>query len=178
MRPTRLLAPTVAAGLALATAAPVAAAPPARTTILDAVVATVTDTGEFSELAAAADRLGLADQGGLLDGRRQLTVSAPTNAAFEALYGALGVDGVDEIPLDVLAAVVRYHVAPGERTAADVIASDQVNTLQKGDRIPVSFDGEVVTLDEATVVLADLDVDNGVIHVIDAVMLPGSLGLG
>ncbi len=71
--------------------------------------------------------------------------------------------------------ILLYHVAPGERLADDVISSTQVNTLLKGEKIPVEvLPGPVVHLDEATY-KGSVDVDNGVIHVIDAVMLPSSV---
>lgn len=163
----------LASALAAASAMPAAAAPPERTTIAD--VAASSD--DFEILTAAATALGLADA---LDGNRQFTVFAPTDAAFvqaagvatedeviPALLGAFGAETVTEILL--------YHVAPGDRQPEDVISSSQVNTLLKGEKIPVSFDGATLMLDNATY-QATVDVDNGVIHVIDEVMLPSSLG--
>jgi uncharacterized surface protein with fasciclin (FAS1) repeats len=136
--------------------------------IVDAAVQVNTTTGEFDHLIAAVDRAGLLET---LDGNRQFTVFAPTDAAFEELFGILGVDGVDEIPLDTLTAVLLYHVAPGERFSGDVVAAERIRTLQRGFIEPSVVAG-VAYVDDAAIVAADIDVANGVIHVIDAVLLP------
>ena len=100
--------------LASLVAAPVAARQ-SRSTIVDTAIAVNASTGEFDHLIAAVVRAGLVDT---LDGRRQFTVFAPTDAAFESLFAALGVTGVDQIPLDTLRAVLLYHVAPGRAASA------------------------------------------------------------
>ena len=173
----RTLSATLLAGmLAVGAAVPAVAGPPERTTIVDAALAVNADTGEFSQLIAAAGALDLVDT---LDGKRQFTLFAPTDAAFFALYDAVGVADLDglvaALGVDTVRDVVLYHVAPGDRQPADVISASQVNTLTKREKIPVSFDGTTLQLDEATYV-GTVDVDNGVIHVIDAVMLPSFLG--
>lgn len=153
--------------LASLLAAPVAARP-ARSTIVDTAVAVNASTGEFDHLIAAVVRTGLVDT---LDGRRQFTVFAPTDAAFESLFLALGVTGVDQIPLDTLRAVLLYHVAPGERFSADVLDSSRIRTMSKDFLYP-SIRSGAPYLNDARIVAADIDVSNGVIHVIDAVLLP------
>ena len=126
-------------------------------------------SGEFDELIAAASRAGLV---GALDGNRQLTVFAPTDAAFQELYEALGVGGVEDIPLDTLRAVLLHHVAPGERLSGDVLGSTRIRTLN-GDFVRPSVSGGAAFIDGAQIVLPDVDVSNGVIHVIDSVLVPG-----
>jgi transforming growth factor-beta-induced protein len=153
--------------LASLVAAPVAARQ-SRSTIVDTAIAVNTSTGEFDHLIAAVVRTGLADT---LDGRRQFTVFAPTDAAFETLFAALGVTGVDQIPLDTLRAVLLYHVVPGERLSSDVLDSTRLRTLSKGFIYPTLRAGAPY-VNDARIVAADIDVSNGAIHVIDAVLFP------
>ena len=148
-------------------AAPVAARQPGPT-IVGAAIAVNQQTGEFDDLIAAVVRAGLVDT---LNGNRQFTVFAPTDAAFEQLFAALGVSGVDEIPVDTLKAVLLYHVAPGERFSGDVLSSDRIRTMSKGFLVPSVHDGSA-WVNDARIVAPDIDVSNGVIHVIDKVLLP------
>ncbi|TFG66580.1 MAG: fasciclin domain-containing protein [Thermomicrobiales bacterium] len=154
----------IAVGIA---AAPVAARQPGPT-IVEAAIAVNADTGEFSQLIAAVSRAGLVDT---LNGNRQFTVFAPTDAAFEALYGVLGVNGVDQIDLATLKGVLLYHVAPGERFSDDVLGASRVRMLSKSFTYP-SLDGSTPYINNAQILIPDIDVSNGVIHVIDAVLLP------
>jgi len=96
---------------------------------------------------------------------------APTDAAFETLFAALGITGVDQVPLDTLRAVLLYHVVPGERLSSDVLDSTRLRTLSKGFIYPTLQAGAPY-VNDARIVAADVDVSNGVIHVIDAVLLP------
>jgi len=166
-RITTILLAAVAASTLIA--APVAARQPGST-IVDTALAVNEASGEFDELIAAVSRAGFV---GTLNGNRQFTVFAPTDAAFEALYDALGVSSVDDIPVDTLRAVLLHHVAPGERFSGDVVASTRVRTLNRDFVVP-SVDGGAAYVDGAQILLADVDASNGVIHVIDAVLLPGS----
>jgi uncharacterized surface protein with fasciclin (FAS1) repeats len=158
---------SVAAIAAALAAGPVSARQPGPT-IVGTAIAVNEATGEFDELIAAVSRAGLV---GVLDGNRQLTVFAPTDAAFAALYEALGVDGVDEIPLETLRAVLLHHVSPGERFSGDVVGSTRVRTLN-GDFVVPSVAGGDAYVDGAQILMADVDASNGVIHVIDTVLLP------
>ena len=163
---------TLIAGALIASAlvaAPVAARQPGST-IVETAIAVNAATGEFDELIAAVSRAGFV---GTLNGNRQFTVFAPTDAAFEALYDALGVSGVDDIPVDTLRAVLVHHVAPGERFSGDVVGSNRIRTLNRDFVVP-SVDGGNAYVDGAQILAADVDASNGVIHVIDAVLLPGS----
>jgi transforming growth factor-beta-induced protein len=166
MRRIALMAASAALLLGIS-AGPVAARQPGPT-IVGAAVAVNAQTGEFDHLIAAVVRAGLV---GTLDGNRQFTVFAPTDAAFEDLFAALGVDGVDEIPLDTLRTVLLYHVAPGERLSGDVISSSRIRTIGKGFLSPSVHDGSA-WINDARIVMPDVDVSNGVIHVIDKVLLP------
>jgi transforming growth factor-beta-induced protein len=166
MRRIALMAASAALLLGIS-AGPVAARQPGPT-IVGAAVAVNAQTGEFDHLIAAVVRAGLV---GTLDGNRQFTVFAPTDAAFEDLFAALGVDGVDEIPLDTLRTVLLYHVAPGERLSGDVISSSRFRTIGKGFLSPSVHDGSA-WINDARIVMPDVDVSNGVSHVIDKVLLP------
>ena len=162
----RLVALGAAGLLALAIAAP-ASARTNGSSIVDTAIAVNQSTGEFDHLIAAVVR---ADLVATLDGNRQFTVFAPTDAAFEDLFDALGVSGVNDIPVSTLRAVLLYHVAPGERFAADVVSSSRIRTVSKGFLWP-SVNGGVY-INDAQVIAADIDVSNGVIHVIDQVLIP------
>jgi uncharacterized surface protein with fasciclin (FAS1) repeats len=137
-------------------------------TIVETAIAVNAQTGEFDDLIAAVVRAGLADT---LDGHRQLTVFAPTDAAFERLFAALGVSGVDEIPVATLRSVLLYHVAPGNRDSTSVLDSTRIRTLSKGFVVPSVHDGSA-WINGARILLPDVHASNGVIHVIDAVLLP------
>ena len=136
------------------------------------------DNEDFSILAEAVVFAGL---DGTLDGRRQFTVFAPTNDAFEALLDALELTA-DELFVEenkeLVKEILLYHVAPGNRDSEAVTTADQINTLQ-GYFIKVNEDNGsfFVGNDEngfAQITDVDINASNGVIHVIDAVMLPPS----
>jgi len=149
-------------------AVPAVQAREAGPTIVGAALAVNAENGEFSHLIAAVQRAGLVDT---LNGNRQFTVFAPTDAAFDRLFAALGVSGVDDIPVATLRAVLLHHVAPGQRFSGDVLASTRIRMLDKSFVHPAIVGG-VPTIDGALIVAADIDVSNGVIHVIDQVLLP------
>ena len=134
-------------------------------TIVD--VASAND--DFSTLVAA---LGAADLVETLEGDGPFTVFAPTDAAFEALPAGL----VDKLLLpenkDVLVAILTYHVVAGKVMAADVTAGDVASV--QGENITVATDGGV-KVNTANVVTTDVEASNGVIHVIDAVIVPPSI---
>lgn len=164
----RLTALGIAGLLALAVAGP-ASARTNSPSIVDTAIAVNASTGEFDHLIAALVR---ADLVATLDGNRQFTVFAPTDAAFEDLFDALGVSDVSDIPVGTLRAVLLYHVAPGERFAEDVVSSSRIRTVSKGFLWP-SLAGGNAYVNDAQILATDIDVSNGVIHVIDRVLLPG-----
>jgi uncharacterized surface protein with fasciclin (FAS1) repeats len=132
-------------------------------------IAEIAASGEdFTILAAALDAAGLTEA--LSNGEITVTVFAPTDAAFEALP-----EGVLETLLlpenrDQLAQILTYHVVDGEVFSTDLV-SGEVDTLA-GTPITVMVGEEMVTINEASVVTADIKASNGVIHVIDSVLLP------
>jgi uncharacterized surface protein with fasciclin (FAS1) repeats len=122
----------------------------------------------FSTLVTALDAAGLVEA---LQGEGPFTVFAPTNDAFDALpEGALDALLVDT---EALADVLLYHVADGKAMAADVVELDgqKVETLL-GQYLDIMIDGDAVMVDDAKVTVADIEASNGVIHVIDVVLLP------
>ena len=166
----RLILSVTAAALAIGmVAGPVAArtAPPAN--IVDiAVAASKADPGEFKTLVAAvlaADPAVLAT----LSKQRQLTVFAPTDAAFAKL--GLNAGNVGTLPKAALTNILLYHVAPGARYAADVVSSSQIRTLERGF-LKVSIMGDDAYVNESKIVATDIKATNGVIHVIDTVLMP------
>ena len=128
------------------------------------IVDTAVAAGNFGTLAAALQAAGLVDT---LQGKGPFTVFAPTDAAFAKIPKA----DLDALLKDKakLTAVLTYHVVPGKVMAADVKAG-QVKTVQ-GSALTVATAGGV-TVDNAKVVKTDVVADNGVIHVIDSVVLP------
>ncbi|WP_192347278.1 fasciclin domain-containing protein [Algoriphagus sp. Y33] len=136
-----------------------------------AVENTTASTPEFTQLVAALTRADLVDavSGGVED---NLTVFAPTDAAFEDLYVALGVDGVEDIPLDVLTNVLLYHVVPSRAFSQDLRDGATLPTLLEGETLTVDLPG--LTINERGLVASMLNIHatNGVIHVIDQVIIP------
>lgn len=134
----------------------------------EAIVDVIQNDGRFSTLAVAIDSAGLAET---LYGEGPFTIFAPTDEAFAALpEGTL-----DELLLpenrDQLREVLLHHVADGSVLAADAGAMANITPLA-GDGLTVAAEGETVMIGEATVTEADVEAGNGVIHVIDAVLLP------
>lgn len=134
------------------------------------IVETADAAGSFKTLLAAAKAAGLVEA---LSGPGPLTVLAPTDEAFKALGST-----VDELlkpeNKEKLAGILKYHVIAGAVKAEDVVKLDGkgVKTLQ-GAEIKISVkDGRVLLNDKATVTKTDIEASNGVIHVIDAVILP------
>ena len=139
------------------------------------VPATVVDiaasSDDFSTLVAA---LTAADLVETLQGEGPFTVFAPTNAAFEQALADLGLTAEELLASEDLAGILTYHVVPGTILAADAIAADgtEIDTVN-GDTIEVSVVDGNVMVDGATVTAVDLVAGNGVVHVIDSVILPG-----
>ena len=129
------------------------------------IVETAVAAGEFKTLAAALDKAGLVST---LKGKGPFTVFAPTDAAFAKVPKA----DLDALLADKakLAAVLTYHVVPGTVMAKDV-KSGKVASVQ-GSELTLANSGAGVTVDGAQVVKADIVADNGVIHVIDRVVVP------
>jgi len=135
------------------------------------IVETAVAAGDFTTLAAALEAAGLVET---LQGDGPFTVFAPTDAAFETALSDLGLTA-DELLADteLLTSVLTYHVVEGEYPAADVVGLDgQAVPTVNGAEVEISVDGEMVMVNEATVTTPDVFATNGVIHVIDQVLLP------
>jgi uncharacterized surface protein with fasciclin (FAS1) repeats len=132
------------------------------------IVDTAVAAGQFNTLAAALKAAGLVDT---LKGPGPFTVFAPTDEAFAKLPKGTVEDLLKPENKAKLAAVLTYHVVPGKVMAADVVKVTQATTVQ-GGAIKVSAAGGKVMVDNATVVKTDIAASNGVIHVIDSVILP------
>ena len=149
-----------------------AQAAPKGNTIVDVALAANAQTGEFSILIAA---LKAADPAVLrtLSGNGQFTVFAPTDAAFVSLLNELGLSATELLSNKALVTqVLLYHVARGNRDSADVLASSRIRTLQGGF---LAQNGGILTDASgrsANIVAVDIKASNGVIHVIDRVVLP------
>jgi uncharacterized surface protein with fasciclin (FAS1) repeats len=130
------------------------------------IVETAIAAGSFKTLATALGAAGLVDT---LKGAGPFTVFAPTDEAF----GKLPRGTVDGLLKDraKLTAVLTYHVVPGKVMAKDVVKLSRAKTVQ-GQEIAIRATNGTVHVDNATVVKADVEAANGVIHVIDTVILP------
>ena len=151
----------------VATAIASIASAPARATGTD-VVDTAVATGQFKTLAAALDGAGLVS---ILKGPGPFTVFAPTDAAFAKLPAGTVDDLLKPENKARLAAILTYHVVPGRVTAAEVARLEEAETVN-GETVDVRADGGSVMVNDAKVTAADVTASNGVIHVIDTVILP------
>jgi uncharacterized surface protein with fasciclin (FAS1) repeats len=136
------------------------------------IVETAKGAGTFGTLLAAAEAAGL---GEALATGKDLTVFAPTDDAFKALPAGTVEDLLKPENKDKLAAILKYHVVPAKVMAADIAdGKSEVKTMKEaGDNmIEVMKGADGVTVDGAKVTQADIAADNGVIHVIDKVILP------
>ena len=129
------------------------------------IVDTAVGAGSFTTLVAAVQAAGLVST---LKGPGPFTVFAPTDAAFAKLPAGTVEGLLADIPK--LTAVLTYHVVPGRVMAADVMKLTSAKTVQ-GQSVAIDTTNGV-HIDGATITLADISTDNGVIHVIDSVILP------
>ena len=130
-----------------------------------------TEDGRFTTLVAAVEAAGLAET---LSGEGEFTVFAPTDDAFAALPEGT-VESLLEDPQGALKDILLYHVLGQVVPAADVVNYEGAETVQ-GENVAIAVvDGEVVLNDSAKVVITDIAASNGIIHVIDAVLLPPSV---
>ena len=128
------------------------------------------EAGSFTTLLAAAEAAGLVDT---LSGDGPLTVFAPTDEAFEAALADLGLTADELLASEDLEGILTYHVVSGEVLAADVVELDgQSVATVNGAEVAISVDGDTVMVNDATVTSTDIEASNGVIHVIDTVLLP------
>jgi transforming growth factor-beta-induced protein len=130
------------------------------------IVDTAIADGRFTTLVAAVQAAGLVDT---LKGAGPYTVFAPTDDAFAKLpAGAL--DGLLQ-DKQALSDVLLYHVVSGQVMAADVVKLQSADTAL-GQPVSIQVDGDKVMVNDAQVIITDIQTSNGVIHVIDSVLLP------
>jgi uncharacterized surface protein with fasciclin (FAS1) repeats len=132
------------------------------------IVDTAVAAGSFKTLVTAVQAADLVDA---LKGEGPFTVFAPTDEAFAKFPPGVVPSLVRPENRDTLVAILTYHVAPGRLTAAMVTELDRIETLN-GQRPAVRVDGGSVMIDNATVIAADIKASNGIIHVVDTVILP------
>ena len=152
----------MAIGLAIGTNAAHAAS--------DDIVDTAVSAGSFQTLAAALEAAGLVET---LKGEGPFTVFAPTDDAFAKLPEGTVDNLLKPENKDQLTAVLTYHVVPGAVMAADVVKISEAETVNGAD-IDVAVNDGTVMINDAKVTAADVAASNGVIHVIDTVLLPPS----
>jgi uncharacterized surface protein with fasciclin (FAS1) repeats len=131
------------------------------------IVETAASNPAFSTLVAAVKAAGLVET---LQGKGPFTVFAPTNEAFAKLPAGTVEDLLKPENKDKLVAILTYHVVAGKVMAADVVKLSKATTLQGSDIMIDTSDG--VKVNEANVTQTDLKTKNGVIHVIDTVIIP------
>jgi uncharacterized surface protein with fasciclin (FAS1) repeats len=137
------------------------------------IVTVATEAGDFTTLVAAVEAAGLVET---LQGEGPFTVFAPTDEAFAAALEDLGLTAEELLAdTETLTSILTYHVVEGEVPAADVVELDgeEVPTVN-GASVTIGVDGDAVTVNDANVVATDIFATNGVIHVIDSVLLPPS----
>jgi len=132
------------------------------------IVDTAVAAGQFKTLASALDAAGLV---GTLKGDGPFTVFAPTDEAFAKLPAGTVENLLKPENKDQLVAVLTYHVVPGTVKAADVVKLDEVKTVN-GKMVDINVKGDTAMVNNAEVTKVDIPASNGVIHVIDTVILP------
>ena len=137
----------------------------AQTSVVDIVV----NSADHTTLEAAVIAAELADD---LSGEGPFTVFAPTDAAFAALPEGT-VASLLEDPTGALADILLYHVVGAKALSTDLSDGQMITTLN-GDNIEVKFKDGKVYIDQAMVTTVDINTDNGVVHVIDAVIIPAA----
>ncbi len=132
------------------------------------IVDTAVAAGSFETLVAAVGAAGLVD---VLKSEGPFTVFAPTDEAFAALPEGTVATLLKPENRDQLIAILTYHVVPGKVLSADVVNMTSAKTVQ-GSSVSIAVTDGNVTIDNAKVVAVDIETSNGVIHVIDQVILP------
>ncbi|WP_346858891.1 fasciclin domain-containing protein [uncultured Draconibacterium sp.] len=131
------------------------------------VVNIAIDNANFSTLVSAVVKAGLVET---LSGEGPFTVFAPTNDAFDALFAALEISGIDDLTAEQLIPILTYHVVSGNVLSTD-LASGTVPTLSDGKHLTVDLSSGVM-INDSQVLAADIQGANGVVHVIDKVLIP------
>ena len=134
------------------------------------IVDTAVAAGQFNTLAAALEAAGLVDT---LKGDGPFTVFAPTDAAFAKLPEGTVESLLKPENRDQLVAILTYHVVAGKVKAADVVKLKEAKTVN-GQDVAITVADNGVQINNANVIKTDIGASNGVIHVIDTVILPGA----
>jgi len=132
------------------------------------VVDTAVDAGDFTTLVTAIKAADLVET---LKGKGPFTVFAPTDEAFAKLPSGTVEDLLKPENKQKLVSILTYHVVPGEVMASEVVKLSNAKTVN-GQALTITVEGGRVMVDSANVVKTDIECSNGVIHVIDAVVLP------
>lgn len=145
----------------------------------DDAIAVIAINGGFDELVNALVHVDTELNAGLVDlflnGKSQYTVFAPTDDAFMTLYSALGVSSIFEVDPELVLSVLLYHVTDGRRTAKSVVPKKNLKNIQTllGTSFQVNPDAEIIAIGNmANIIGTDISASNGIIHVIDQVILP------
>jgi len=133
------------------------------------IVDTAVSAGSFNTLVAAVQAAGLVDT---LKGEGPFTVFAPTDEAFAKLPAGTVEDLLKPENKDKLVSILTYHVVPGKVMAADIAGKEMGAKTVQGSEAMINATGDAVMIDGAKVTQADVAADNGVIHVIDTVIMP------
>ncbi|MEM7456177.1 MAG: fasciclin domain-containing protein [Planctomycetota bacterium] len=139
---------------------------------LDTIPATAVNAGTFETLVAAVGAAGLVD---VLGSEGPFTVFAPTDEAFAALPAGTVETLLQPENRQQLVDILKYHVVAGRVYDNDAVKAGQAETLL-GRRVSINFSGEGLTVNESRVVAKNINASNGVIHVIDSVLIPTSMG--
>jgi len=145
----------------------------------ESIAAIAIDAG-FNELVAALQYVDKELDAGLVDlfmnGTDQYTVFAPTDAAFENLYKTLEIDGITDLQPGLVLDVLLYHVTEGRRAANSVVppVANRVITTLLGETFMVDRDAVITDIagQEAKILIPNISASNGIIHIIDTVILP------
>jgi uncharacterized surface protein with fasciclin (FAS1) repeats len=133
------------------------------------IVDTAAGAGSFDTLVTAVQAADLVE---VLKGEGPFTVFAPTDAAFAKLPQGTVENLLKPENKEQLVAILTYHVVPGKTMSSDLAGKDVQATTVEGSPVEIDATGDAVMVGEAMVVQADIEADNGVIHVIDSVIMP------
>lgn len=145
----------------------------------DTPIAGIAINAGFNELVGALVYVDKELNAGLVDlfmnGKDQYTVFAPTDAAFKNLYAALGVEKITDLPATLVLDVLKYHVVEGRRAANSVVPTNGSRTITTllGATFWVDANGMITAVgNTAKITSANISASNGIIHVVDTVLLP------
>jgi uncharacterized surface protein with fasciclin (FAS1) repeats len=128
-------------------------------------------SSNFADLSTLATALAAANLTGTLSGKGPFTLFAPSNEAFAKLDKALLAALLDPKNIDKLTEVLTYHVAAGIVKSTDLTNAEQIKTVE-GEKVTVSITNGNIDINNAQVIIPDIAATNGVVHIIDAVLIP------